>query len=169
MNLEPYRNFVLLKAAPPRQLTEQEYNILHACLGLSTELLELQVAETEENYREELEDIAWYLMLMAHSLNIPLGQLDETYKGEESEDLDKVVTESFENLISLGKKHCIYGKDKMSEMRVAFFPVWRGFLELIDEESYSLDSLIQNNMTKLNKRYAASFSQEESEARKDKE
>jgi len=167
MNLEPYRTFVKQKEAPVREMSIKDFRLMHCALGLGSEFLELSLADDSKNYREELEDICWYLILTADVLEYDLDLLPEDFEPLEDPEDDFIIY--LERFISLVKKHTIYGKDKTSDINTCFYVLWIIFIQLLVEEEYRLDDVIEANMKKLNTRYAASFSQEESETRKDKQ
>jgi hypothetical protein len=162
-----YQQFVLSKAAPPRPINERDFQLLHAALGLSTEFLELDVAGNSTELQEELGDLAWYMMLTAHAVDFPVTNLpDMTTTPKHPWDEMSTKLETF---VSLVKKHCIYGSNKTQELPVAFHAMWRAFLGLLEDHQIQLDVLIAENQDKLNKRYAAAFTTQESEDRKDKQ
>lgn len=162
-----YQQFVLSKAAPPRSISERDFQLLHSALGLATEFMELDTSKDHEEVREELGDLAWYMMLTAHAVGFPIDNLPDittTPKHPWDE-----MSSKLETFISLVKKHCIYGSNKAQELPVAFHALWRAFLGLLQDHLIQLDELIVENQAKLNKRYAAAFSTQESEDRKDKQ
>lgn len=162
-----YQQFVLSKAAPPRPVSDKDFQLLHAALGLATEFLELDVAGNGTERQEELGDLAWYMMLTAHAVEFPVTNLpDKTTTPKRPWD---EMSSKLETFVSLVKKHCIYDSNKAEELPVAFYAMWRAFLGLLAEHQIQLDELIVQNQAKLNKRYAAAFSTQESEDRKDKQ
>jgi NTP pyrophosphatase (non-canonical NTP hydrolase) len=162
VSLLTYQDFVLGKAAPYRQLTQLEWDMLHGALGLVTEYLEIQIAKTTVNLSEEIGDFLWYLMLSAYSIDLRVTELHRDYVVALSMD------HYLEEYVSLVKKHCIYGKEKQIELQTAFNQLWCCFMNRIDFKGLDINVLIQENMDKLNKRYTTSFTPEESEIRKDK-
>lgn len=168
MNLLPYRDFVKKKEAPPREMSVTDFRLMHAALGLSSEYLELQLAGSTENTREELEDLCWYLMLTADILEYNVDVLPESLEDGAIVNEDDLLN-YLEQFVSLVKKHTIYGKDKLDVLRPTFFLLWRSFLYQLHLNEYPLDQAIHNNRLKLDVRYPDSFSQEESEMRRDKQ
>lgn len=160
-----YQLFVLNKAAPYRQQTQYDWDLLHAALGLSTEYLELVAYTSEENLKEELGDFLWYLMLAAHAIKYDITQLP-LVPSTHGTTIDIYI--ELEVFVSLVKKQCIYGKEKNAELTSAFNALWFSFLATLDISSLYVQTLIHANRIKLDQRYADKFTAEESEARKDK-
>lgn len=162
VSLRMYQDFVLGKAAPYRQLTQLEWDMLHGALGLSTEYLEVLTSTSIQNLSEEFGDFLWYLMLSAYSIKLDVNQLERDYRAH------LPIEHYLEGYISLVKKHCIYGKQRESVLQLAFHQLWCSFMNRVDFKGLDINTLIQENIDKLNKRYTTSFTPEESEIRKDK-
>jgi len=159
---EQYKEFVLQKAAPEREITN--YHLLHAALGLSTETLELLLAKNSENINEELGDICWYLTLASHSINhTPI------YWDTEIPCLILDFISEVEDFVSLVKKEVIYGNHQSLEPTLS--RVWRRYQQMLYHftGSSSPDTIMKYNMGKLNQRYSTTFTSEEAAFRKDKE
>lgn len=162
-----YQRFVLSKAAGPHQLkSEGDFHLLHAALGLATEFLELNIAIDPENTKEEVGDLCWYMMLAAKAIDFPVDNLPDSVPSSKQPMRD--LAESTEAFLSLVKKQCIYGSPKAEELKVSFFVMWRAYLALVQDFEFAIDEIIAENQDKLNKRYATSFTTQESEDRKDK-
>lgn len=168
--LTEYAEFVLIKAAPPRELTPGEAALVHAALGLSTEILELNLSVSSENTQEEIQDLLWYSIYTATCLNIDISHLPKrlTFDRHSSRLPLRDLQASVEMLVSAIKKHVIYRKERHSELQTLFHFVWNSLLVYIDACNYSLELAIHENRKKLDTRYAAAFTSEESEVRKDK-
>ena len=163
MNPE-YTALVLEKAAPSRPIVAEEFHLLHGALGLCTELLEYNINNSRDNAVEELGDLLWYLTFLAHHLNWspPTSPLSCTvqFAGDE-------FNKAAEDFISLVKKEVIYNVSQ-ARLVMAFSVLWDAFRVLIASHRLALSYLIQENSAKLTKRYTDSFTQEESENRRDK-
>lgn len=160
-----YQLFVLNKAAPYREVTQYDWDLLHAALGLSTEYLELVAYTSEENLKEELGDFLWYLMLAAHAIKYDVTQLPIVLSRDVTT-IDMYI--ELEMFVSLVKKQCIYGKEKNAELTAAFTSLWFSFMANLNISVISLTDLIHANRMKLDIRYSDKFTAEESESRKDK-
>jgi len=160
-----YQDFVLSKAAPARTLSEVEFNLGHAALGLCTEYLEYVLHTDSNNLKEELEDLLWYMIFTAYWVDVNVNNLpDRIEQAPES-----TFAEELEEFVSLIKKHVYYGKNMTRELTISFHSLWRVFIYTCQLHEAPIDELISANMIKLNKRYTANFTQEESVARKDKQ
>lgn len=168
--LTDYRDFVLLKASPSRSIPESHFHLTHACLGLTTEYLELILSTSRENTEEELGDFLWYLILTAHALEFNIDNLPLEVPPKERKSLTiKTLGDMLENFISLCKKEIIYGNPQQGVLITCFFGLWREFLFHLQSCEFPLDLCLVQNKEKLNKRYQATFSQEEAAERKDKQ
>lgn len=169
--LQDYSNFVARKAAPPRELTQQGFNLLHCGLGLATEILELTLSNTKENTEEEIQDLCWYGMLTANTLRLPPGNLPvrKKFDSHSSHLALRGLQLTTEDLVSQIKKHVIYNKPRLGIVENSFNAFWEALLIYIDACGYSLELAIIANRTKLDERYKDGFTSEESELRKDKQ
>lgn len=168
--LSEYQLFVLSKASPPRHLPIDSFHLIHSCLGLTTEYLELVLSHSRENTEEELGDFFWYMMLTAHSLNYHLDNLPLELPVKDRPNLTlRNLGNMLENFVSIAKKHVIYGNDQTSVLSKAFYGLWLDFVYHMQSCNYSLELAISENVAKLNQRYSTTFSPEEAAARKDKE
>lgn len=164
-----YKLFVLTKASPSRELPEDHFHLLHACLGLSTEYLELCLSSSRTNTEEELGDFLWYMVLAAHALDQDLTTLPVELPPKERGSLTiKRLGEMLEAFVSIVKKHIVYGNDQSKILPKTYYGLWVEFMYHLQSCNYPLELCIAMNMDKLNKRYKNTFSQEEAEARKDK-
>ncbi len=163
--LAPYQEFVLQKAAPAYHIGDHHFHLLHAALGLSTELLELMQSTTRTNTIEELGDMYWYLSFASHHCGIyeiPIitGKLNTNILTE------RVLIEEVEVWVSLVKKLVIYTKPQV--LQEPLLLVWNAFQNHLSACHIELEELEALNIAKLRIRYSTTFSPEESEARKDK-
>jgi NTP pyrophosphatase (non-canonical NTP hydrolase) len=166
--LKEYQSFVRSKAAPAYATSQKQFDLLHAGLGLATEVLELNLSHSRTNTLEELGDCLWYLTFLSTSLSINPDDLDTDYPNKVDVPLTlHDFTSSSEVMISLIKKHVIYTKEQ--DLHTQFYHVWLSFIRHLRSCNTDLFYLIGTNMDKLNTRYKSSFTPEESEQRKDKE
>lgn len=167
-SLTSYQEFVLSKAAPPYATDPFSFQLLHAALGLSTELLELLIAaekDDDENLIEELGDFYWYLSLASYHLGIFV--IDPPPSSSNPPHLAKDIVVSTEAFVSLVKKQVIYQVPQT--LQDPLLKIWEAFYNVLDDCNITLFKLEERNRNKLNKRYASTFTPEESEVRKDKE
>jgi hypothetical protein len=78
MNLQQYTKLAIRTAATPiPNYEDRELNIVHALLGIQTEVNELMLECTEPyQFKEELGDLFWYCALAAHTLNLTLEDIE---------------------------------------------------------------------------------------------
>lgn len=176
---ELYRQFinykitiVEYKAAPARPLLDStHFKLLHAAIGLATEILELAQSRTRTNTMEEIEDFFWYLTYLSSVLDIPTTFMAD--KLAEKIDINPnqipidILIEETEAFVSLVKKHIIYNtKQDFDDQFVCLLNAFRRYITAIN---YPIRDLIHNNTTKLTARYSGGFSSQESLERKDKQ
>jgi hypothetical protein len=167
--LYEYKLFVLKKAAPPREIPEEHFNLNHAALGIATEYLELVLSFERHNTEEELGDLLWFLILAGHSLNYPIGQLPTALPIKEQPDLSiRNLGRMVETFVSLTKKHICYNNDQTELLYKAYRGLWDSYIFHLQACNFPFDICVATNQDKLNKRYQATFSQEEAAERKDK-
>lgn len=168
--LNEYRQFVLNKAAPAYPIIDpRHFDLFHASLGLATEFLELELSTTKENTHEELNDLGWYLQLTANSLNIVPSAMSIYTKRESTELTLITLRRTLEKFLSCCKKVLIYRNEQQAaNLNALFVNLWAAYLIHLVACGYNLQLAIAENMDKLNKRYAAKFTKEESIQRKDK-
>lgn len=167
--LKDYQKFVLSKAAPEAEFSIPDFHLMHGCLGLSTEFLELSLSSTSENTQEELGDLCFYLIFVANWIEFPLDNLPLLVTKKELPAISlKQLAGALEDFISSAKKHLIYRNRQDQNLRICFYKLWIAFLAHCTMCEYPIDLCIVENQAKLAKRYKDSFSQEEAEQRKDK-
>lgn len=165
--LKDYQTFVRSKAAPAYATNQKQFDLLHAALGLSTEVLELNLSNSRQNTLEELGDCLWYLTFLSTSLSVNSNDLDIKYPHRVDVPLTlRDFTTATEVMVSLIKKHVIYTKPQ--DLETQFFHLWLSFIRHLRSCNTDLFYLIGTNMDKLNTRYKSSFTPEESEQRRDK-
>lgn len=169
-DLYNYRLFVLNKAAPAYPIiSPRHFDLVHATIGLATEFLELELSTTMENTHEELNDLGWYMQLTAHALNIVSGALPLEAKRGTTELTILTLRRTLEEFLSCVKKVIIYQNEEAAlKLAPLFMKMWDAYLLHLDSCNYNLELAIAENEDKLNKRYAAKFTKEESALRKDK-
>lgn len=170
MTLEEYQQFVLSKAAPPRDLPASYFHLVHVSFGLGTEYLELIMSSTRENTDEELGDFLWYLMLTTYAINYDIATLPRSMPLKDSKPLTiKQLADRLENFLSVCKKQVIYNNPQDAVMHKAFYELWVEYIFHLQSCNFPLQLCISANINKLNERFQSSFSQEEAAARKDKQ
>jgi hypothetical protein len=160
--MNDYQDFVISKIAPAHELSPRDFHVLHATLGLATEVLEYSLADSPENVEEELGDILFYMTFLGWA-----GQVEPPNQYACVTEYN--LTQEVEILISLVKKWMIYQSDCYPIFQIQFWTAWESLLSEINRQGFTLEAIVQSNKDKLNKRYKSSFTAQESEERKDKQ
>lgn len=167
---EHYEAFVMSRAKPGQavktDLTAEQAHLLHMAVGVVGEVIELLegvAKQNEENVKEELGDIVFYLVgFYSHFAAEPTPE-PESFVGN--------------NLLSLAgelldtvKKHTIYQKplDEAKVLKLLNL-CWMCAVEMTIQLDTSLIELMQDNMDKLTKRYPTGYSDAAAQARADKQ
>jgi NTP pyrophosphatase (non-canonical NTP hydrolase) len=167
--LYDYALFVQLKAAPARPIPQEYFNLVHAALGIATEYLELVLSFERHNTEEELGDLLWFLTLAADAIQVPFDRLPTELPIKEQPNLSiRNLGAMVETFVSLVKKEVCYNLDQSQIFTKAFLGLWEAFIYHLQACNFPLSVCISTNQDKLNKRYQATFSQEEAAERKDK-
>lgn len=168
--LYEYALFVQLKAAPARPIPHKYFNLVHATLGIASEYLELVLSFERKNTEEELGDLLWFLALAADALQIPFDLLPTELPIKEQPNLSiRNLGMMVETFVSLTKKEVCYNLDQAQIFNKAYLGLWEAFIYHLQACNFPLAICISTNQDKLNKRYAAAFSQKEAAERKDKQ
>ena len=168
--LYDYKLFVLTKAAPPREIPEEHFHLNPAALGIAAEYLELILSFERHNTEEELGDLLWFLILAGNAIDYPIGQLPTERPIREQPNLSiRNLGMMVETFISLAKKHICYDLEQTALLYKAYGGLWEAFIFHLQACNFPLDICVATNQDKLNKRYQATFSQEEAAERKDKQ
>lgn len=115
----------------------------HACLGLVTELYELENATDEHNRREEEGDMCWYIALACHAMDLDWPQ---PYNLSVKRPLSECVFE----LSDIAKKWFAYGKRPETV-------VVESYLLMIVSHLGDIPDAQRRNIKKLYSRYPESF------------
>ncbi len=82
--------------------------LLHAAIGMSTELHEMRTAPDEDNYIEELGDVCWYMALAWPALFKDIQEFEEVLSGTV---IGKFLEGSLADVVADIKKLAMYGKE----------------------------------------------------------
>lgn len=148
---------------------ENALSRLHAVIGIVGELGELAEAKDEENFIEELGDLYFYLHALKQ--HIGSGPIPVVAISDDNKILERALLNAIE-LLDLSKKEVVYAKE-LSEAQIA------KFLELVakiehyvtnatDGMDMQMVEIEVHNMSKLEKRYPAGYSNEAAALRADK-
>jgi len=142
--------------------------ILHACLGICTESIELlsnKATRDRGNYEEELSDVCWYLAIMHDELKLPFEINCEFFKPDMviNKDIDIYIENLIINsseLIDLAKRKIYYKKDFSNDM---IQNIMKRIIISINAICYILEfdvnQLLVKNIEKLKRRYPDKFTE----------
>lgn len=123
------------------------YRLVHASLGMSSELAEL----LEGNYLEEIGDTFWYLNEACDALGVELDEIEVIYEA----DLDPLYRLPF--LMGLFanevKRLVYYEKGNTEEMVELLAKIKVELFELASSEELDIEDILEKNIMKLEKRY----------------
>ena len=150
---------------------ERVLSRMHGVIGLITELNEIQAADDEQNFIEELGDYYFYLTLLKHH-----SGFDEHNIGISSDltiyDWESTRYAAGELLDLTAKREVIYARELNAEQVTQFHEhlqtVNGYFFFVLHNIGMTEDEIQAHNMAKLDKRYAAGYSNEAAAARADK-
>lgn len=141
-------------------LTPQRASIAHMLAGVQDELMELSAAIDKQdtvNVREEVGDLLFYLVGLA--LDYDLEIYPEAH--------DNPV--ALEDLITLVKRDIYYEKETdINLVQRLISNVIYDFHNIIEGAGWTVEEILQENMDKLDKRYAKGYSNESANERADK-
>ena len=143
-------------------------NRMHGVVGLITELNEIQVAPDEKNLIEELGDYLFYLVLLKMHVPAKVHMFDPV----ENYDWERARYAAGELLDLTAKREVIYARE-LNEEQVGQFELHMESVEgyfffMLHQLGMTEVEIMAGNMAKLDKRYAAGYSNEAAAARADK-
>lgn len=160
MNLEEY--IKLSANTEPKNLygiRDSLYHLTHACLGLSTELAELIVADGPVNEAEELGDLCWYAAIPMRVLCIsayPVLLIDRDVAGTNN---IAVAIGDFTDFI---KRDFAWSKEyDVDKFASATFSIWNALYSYSDLIGVPMPIIFDANIAKLAKRFPNKFNLED--------
>lgn len=152
------------------KVAHQKARLLHAAVGLCTEVGELQKAAGADrldgvNIMEECGDLYWYCALALDAMGVPFPE-----KNAESED-DLTTWSLIFNALRLGehvgdlqdllKKHLIYGKPLLrGDVEVVVYGILRDIQDVLRCVRYTPEQAMERNIETLRKRFPEGFTEE---------
>lgn len=142
--------------------------ILHGCLGICTESIELlanKATRDRSNYEEELSDICWYLAIIHDELKLPFEINYEFFISDTIilKDIDPYIENLIINsseLIDLVKRQIYYKKefsnDVIKNIMKRIIISINMICHILD---FDIDQILVKNIEKLKKRYPDKFTE----------
>lgn len=140
--------------------------VLHAAIGVNTEIGELLLATDETNMIEEIGDVLWYMAILANVIDATFEELEMLGKIQiEADDLDlldvKVLFEHSSKMLDLVKRGLFYGipTDLLQVSRCAGIVLcW--LRRALEDDHYTVEEAMGANIAKLARRYPDKFTSE---------
>lgn len=143
---------------------EKEQRILHALIGILTEIEELldnHIGDSSDeiNRSEELADAFWYCAIIAREYNIDFSQISRK-SNNPMETLIRIVKHTC-SLLDMLKKKLYYNKPiDESKFKTNFYEVLLNLSDYANQYSINIEETFDINISKLRARYGEKFSSE---------
>jgi NTP pyrophosphatase (non-canonical NTP hydrolase) len=143
---------------------EKEQRILHAVIGILTEIEELldnHIGDSSDeiNRSEELADAFWYCAIIAREYNIDFSQISRK-SNNPMETLIRIVKHTC-SLLDMLKKKLYYNKTiDESKFKTNFYEVLLNLSDYANQYSINIEETFDINISKLRARYGEKFSSE---------
>ena len=168
-----YPEFVAYKCKSPEeiriQLTGSKIHLWHMITGLTGEAVEMFIAQTDANAKEEFGDMLFYTVGIANELSLYGVRVEiptDSYNPVSSIDVFKMV----DKICSELKRFVIYNKEVELQRVGKDITTLISMLYAAAGQLFHMQGaeLRHSNMMKLDKRYANGYSDAEANARADK-
>jgi hypothetical protein len=134
--------------------------LLHAAMGMMTEVIEVGEALDDDEVRKEIGDIYWYMAIACDELGITFEDLEDAEVDGTVDNWVGVLTNTAV-FLDLQKKWIYYGKAMTKERLIAALAqIYEYLLRELDDAGYRLDEILAENIAKLRARYGEKFSEE---------
>lgn len=137
--------------------------LLHAAMGICTEVGELLELESDEHLIEEAGDLCWYLALGYDTLGLDWDAEDDTDVPMRGETPVETLTIFATELLDMVKKQIFYGRELDHQKAALTLKILKQSLflglEMCDDETINLKNVVEANIKKLMKRYPGKFSE----------
>jgi NTP pyrophosphatase (non-canonical NTP hydrolase) len=143
---------------------EKEQRILHAVIGILTEIEELldnHIGDSSDeiNRSEELADAFWYCAIISREYNIDFSQISRK-SNNPMETLIRIVKHTC-SLLDMLKKKLYYNKPiDESKFKTNFYEVLLNLSDYANQYSINIEETFDINISKLRARYGGKFSSE---------
>ncbi len=139
--------------------------LLHAAMGLCTEVGELFELESEQHLIEEMGDIFWYLALAHDALGLDFNATVIEQDLSDWEPRGETPLDSFTiystDLLDMVKKQVFYGRPiDIQKAEMTLFSLKVAMTVGLENEGFSVADILDANVAKLSKRYAEKFSED---------
>ena len=166
-----YTDFV--KTVESHSWHEPPQRLLHAAMGLVTEIGELYETTCELHLAEELGDICWYLALGLDALGVNWDDVeiipeDDFFKAVRGETSDQTLVILSSELLDMLKKFIFYGREIQLEKAASHLVMMKNALHwalIYSNPDLTLEMITEANMKKLKARYPDKFTEQAANVR----
>ena len=143
-------------------------DLIHASIGINTEIDELLEAYTIENTREEIGDIFWYMAIFYRIYKLDTSPYFDFTKSlvmiDKNQCLLSLQKEGYKSL-DYAKRIKFYGAGLNSYDTANLTEINLLLSHIINESGYDFDDILDRNINKLKVRYPEKFSNEKASNR----
>lgn len=133
--------------------------LLHAALGIMTEVIEVGASDCLEEVKEEIGDLCWYLAIACDELGITFDDLEAEEGDGLTEPFDGLILKAGE-FLDMQKKSIFYGRVYQKIVMVTTLSELFMFLmRELETWDWRLDEIQAENIDKLRKRYGEKFTE----------
>lgn len=146
------------------KFTPTNPRLLHAVIGVNTEVAEILLATDEVNLREEVGDVCWYLAVACDEFGIGFEDLYLLASDTDEEvDTPERLLRGAADALDYLKKTIFYGKELDTTVLASHLAVvYRSICDQMGEE---LRGVLDTNIAKLRARYGEVFTEAAAENR----
>lgn len=139
--------------------------LLHAAMGLCTEVGELFELESEEHMVEEIGDVFWYLALAHDALGLDFDTSEIEYDFTDWEPRGETPLDTFTiystELLDMVKKQVFYGREiDVKKAELTLFTLKMALCFGLESEGFKVADVLQANVNKLTTRYPEKFTED---------
>lgn len=164
MNIETYLIESARTASPSFYCTTQnDINLLHAIIGMVTEVAELENYTDEVNLGEELGDMMWYLALAYRAIDVKpfdkdVSEMMSTVANIQIQFQVKVLDKELKDLLDKMKKKIFYNKP-IVDLQTKLDYVWVCIQLIANAALLNIEDVMERNINKLKVRYPEKFTE----------
>lgn len=139
--------------------------LLHAAMGLCTEVGELFEIESDEHMVEEMGDVFWYLALAHDAVGLDFDAVEIDHDFTDFEPRGETPLDTFTiyatELLDMVKKQIFYGRAiDMKRVELTLFTLKMAISFALDEQGIKVIDILQANVNKLSTRYPEKFTED---------
>ena len=130
--------------------------LLHSAIGMMTEAVEVEHAEDEANFLEEMGDVLWYVAIGCDALGVTLEQAEGNAIGTNDGPVELAA-----RYLAEMKKQIFYGKPVVPLVMTGLLGGMIALMrELCEDSEITLEEVMAQNIAKLQKRFPDRFTED---------